>query len=654
MPATALEQYILELINRARLDPAAEAARQGIALNEGVPAADTISTVSKQPLAMNEILLGTARTHSQDMINRDYFAHDTPEGVDPFVRMTNAGYNWNAAAENIAYQTTPGAITDQLSIGLHRILFVDLNYPGRGHRVSIMDNAYQEIGVGLATGNFQGSNAAMITEDFGTSGNQQFLTGVSYADNDHDNFYSIGEGRGSMSITVSGNGSTATGSTGGYSLAVGSGGRNITFSGGGLASPISVAVLIAAHTNAKVDVIDQGTIATSASLTDLGGATKIIGLGTIGLALTGDGGGDTIVGTKGNDTIDGAGGNDTAVFSGNFASYTLTNLAQGIRVVGPDGTDTVLNVENFQFADRTVNVGGSSAATHNDFNGDHMSDIVWRNDAGTAQIWSMNDATIHHTSPLGTMPASWTLAGTGDFNGDGKSDLLWRNEAAGTAQIWDMNDGAILHANSLGIIPASWKVLGVGDFNGDGMSDIVWRNNAGATSIWAMNDGVIDHTNSLGTVSSNWTLAGTGDFNGDGKSDLLWRNEAAGTAQIWDMNDGAILHANSLGIIPSTWKILGVGDFNGDHMSDIVWRNNAGATTIWAMNDGAIHHTNSLGTVPSNWNLAGTGDYNGDGKSDLLWRNETASAAQIWDMNDGAILHTNSLGVIPANWDIIA
>ncbi|MBR1120289.1 FG-GAP repeat protein [Bradyrhizobium lablabi] len=301
-------------------------------------------------------------------------------------------------------------------------------------------------------------------------------------------------------------------------------------------------------------------------------------------------------------------------------------------------------------AGSTVKAGTSSR----DFGGDWKSDIIWRNDAGATSMWAMNGSAIDHATSLGTMPATWTLAGTGDFNGDGKNDLLWRNETAGTAQIWNMNDGTILQANSLGIIPSNWKVLGVGDFNGDGMSDIVWRNNAGATSIWAMNGGVIHHTSTLGTVPTNWTLAGTGDFNGDGKSDLLWRNEAAGAAQIWDMNDGTILQANSLGIIPSNWKALGVGDFNGDGMSDIVWRNNAGATSIWAMNDGVIHHTSSLGTVPSNWNLAGTGDYNGDGKSDLLWRNETAGAAQIWNMNDGAILHANSLGVIPANWHIIA
>jgi len=650
MPATALEQLILELVNRARLDPAAEAARYGIALNEGVPAGDTISTVSKQPLAMNETLLGTARTHSQDMIDRDYFAHNTPEGVDPFQRMINAGYNYNAAGENIASASTSGALTDQMTINLHQVLFVDLNYPGRGHRVNILLGDYQEIGVGQASGNYQGFNATMLTEDFGTTGSQQFLTGVSYADTDHNNFYSIGEGRGSMSVVVAGNPSTATGTAGGYSLGVGSGVRTVTFSGGGLASSISVAVSVTTHTNAKVDVIDQGTIATSASLTDLGGATRIIGLGTIGLTLTGDAGGDTISGTGGNDTIDGAGGTDTVIFSGNFAAYTLTTLAQGVRVVGPDGTDTLLNVELLQFKDQTVNAPGSSPAKPNDFNHDGMSDIVLRNDAGVLAIWDMKDTAILHGNSLGSVPTNWNIAGTGDFNGDGNSDLLWRNDA-GVLAIWDMNDGAVIGGGSVATLPSNWHIVGTGDFNADHKSDIVLRNDAGVLAIWDMNDTAILQGNSLGNVPTNWTVAGTGDFNGDGKSDLLWRNDA-GVIAIWDMNDGAVIGGGSVATLPANWHIAGTGDFNGDHKSDILFRNDAGLVAIWDMNDTAVVGGGSVATLPANWHIADTGDYNGDNKSDILLRNDAGLVA-IWDMNDTATIGGGSVASLPANWHII-
>ena len=50
--ATAREQLILEMINRARMDPEGEAARYGISLNQGLTAG-TISSAPKQVLAFN-------------------------------------------------------------------------------------------------------------------------------------------------------------------------------------------------------------------------------------------------------------------------------------------------------------------------------------------------------------------------------------------------------------------------------------------------------------------------------------------------------------------------------------------------------------------------------------------------------------------------
>ncbi|MEW4459349.1 cadherin domain-containing protein [Roseibium algicola] len=70
-------------------------------------------------------------------------------------------------------------------------------------------------------------------------------------------------------------------------------------------------------------------------------------------------GDDTLTGGAGDDMIDGGLGTDTAVYSGNFADYTITEN-EGIFTVtdnrpgSPDGTDTVVNVENFRFADGDV------------------------------------------------------------------------------------------------------------------------------------------------------------------------------------------------------------------------------------------------------------------------------------------------------------
>ncbi|MEP3418307.1 MAG: cadherin domain-containing protein, partial [Lentilitoribacter sp.] len=75
--------------------------------------------------------------------------------------------------------------------------------------------------------------------------------------------------------------------------------------------------------------------------------------------LYGESGNDTITGGEGNDAIDGGTGDDTAVFSGNWADYTITESGGTYTVVdnrpgSPDGTDTVRNVEFFEFADGTT------------------------------------------------------------------------------------------------------------------------------------------------------------------------------------------------------------------------------------------------------------------------------------------------------------
>ena len=357
MPATALEQMLLELINRARLDPAAEAARFGIDLNEGVPSNQTISPVSKQPLAMNETLLLVARAHSQDMIDRDYFEHDTPEGVTASQRIANAGYSAIGSGENIAFRSTSGSVTTAMTLMLHQDFFVDAGIPGRGHRLNLLQAAFQEVGVGQVTGNFprdferHDADPGFRRRQLAPVPDRRLVCGH------RSRQFLFHRRRPQRNVGRGWRVSTSTGAAGGYSLSVGTGVQNVTFSGGGLSAPINVAVTLLGNTNAKVDVVDQNVVYTSASLTDLGGAATIIGLGTIGLTLTGDGGADTIVGTKGNDTLNGAGGTDIAVFSGARSAYTISAITGGFQIIGPDGTDQLFNIENAQFSDQTISLG---------------------------------------------------------------------------------------------------------------------------------------------------------------------------------------------------------------------------------------------------------------------------------------------------------
>ena len=195
---TSYEQYLLELVNRARLDPSGEAAREGIGLNDGL-APGTISATPKQPLAFNPRLIDAGRSHSDWMLATDTFSHVGMSGSLPDARMMAAGYSFTGDwlwGENIAIQWGSGiAITTQTINALDDGLF-----KSAGHRENILDGNFREAGFGVASGEYEGSAAVTATEDFARSGTLPFLTGVAFDDRNGDHFYEPGEGLGSVSV----------------------------------------------------------------------------------------------------------------------------------------------------------------------------------------------------------------------------------------------------------------------------------------------------------------------------------------------------------------------------------------------------------------------------------------------------------------------
>ncbi len=70
--------------------------------------------------------------------------------------------------------------------------------------------------------------------------------------------------------------------------------------------------------------------------------------------LIGFNGNDTLVGQIGDDILNGGEGSDTAQFSGISAQTTLTRIPVGWSASGPDGMDTLINIENIKFDNETV------------------------------------------------------------------------------------------------------------------------------------------------------------------------------------------------------------------------------------------------------------------------------------------------------------
>jgi hypothetical protein len=75
---------------------------------------------------------------------------------------------------------------------------------------------------------------------------------------------------------------------------------------------------------------------------------------------------NSLKGYAGNDRIDGGAGIDTAYFSGFKSRYTISISGSAMSVVGPDGTDTLLNIERLQFDDKAlaVDINGNAGQVY--------------------------------------------------------------------------------------------------------------------------------------------------------------------------------------------------------------------------------------------------------------------------------------------------
>ena len=259
---TAGEQLMLELLNRARANPAAEARRLGIDLNEGL-AAGTITADAKPPLAMNLNITGAARDHAAYQLEVDRTGHAGRGGTNPGQRIAASPYDWTAWGENTAFNASSSlGDVNAVVARQHDALFVDDGIAGRGHRTNLLTATFREVGSGVATGDYayQGRDlpAVVSVQDFARASGDAFLTGVAYSDAVRDDdFYDAGEGLGGVTVTArSASGeayATTTYGAGGYALALPPGTYDVTATGGGLGGTVRYGAVSIGGDNVKRD-----------------------------------------------------------------------------------------------------------------------------------------------------------------------------------------------------------------------------------------------------------------------------------------------------------------------------------------------------------------------------------------------------------------
>jgi len=107
-------------------------------------------------LKENPTLDRAAYLKAQNMLEKSYFSHKSPEGISPWYWFKIAGYDYKFAGENLAI-----GFLDSEEV-------IEGWYDSPSHKNNLLNQDYQEIGVAVLKGDFQGNEATVVVQLFGT------------------------------------------------------------------------------------------------------------------------------------------------------------------------------------------------------------------------------------------------------------------------------------------------------------------------------------------------------------------------------------------------------------------------------------------------------------------------------------------------------
>ena len=275
---SADEQLLIYELNRARNDPPGWAAETGLASEDGGDGqlATLQGVLPAPPLAVNEILVGTARYRANDIATYNSLDYQSNDGRMPNEVVRDAGYNFPDDLE-----TSTGTrilLADFTGIEGFYIFFDDPveilktllesdEDPNLYHRKLLLGiddptiaefyPAFREVGAGYvfndsaAWDNYWVLHVGFQQDDVDTLAN--FVTGVVFNDLNGNDRYDSGEGLSGVQVSVGADGDV-TNAAGGYAIEVEDGSHTVSCSGGSFAGTSAVNVAIAGK-NVEVDFL---------------------------------------------------------------------------------------------------------------------------------------------------------------------------------------------------------------------------------------------------------------------------------------------------------------------------------------------------------------------------------------------------------------
>ncbi|MDB5176132.1 MAG: hypothetical protein JWM81_990 [Candidatus Saccharibacteria bacterium] len=102
-------------------------------------------------LTIDTELTEAAQAKAVDMVQRNYWSHNTPDGLAPWTFIAKAGYSYEKAGENLAYGFDNA---DETITGW-------MNSPE--HKANILNTGYKNVGFGVVSApHFQGKEGAIV------------------------------------------------------------------------------------------------------------------------------------------------------------------------------------------------------------------------------------------------------------------------------------------------------------------------------------------------------------------------------------------------------------------------------------------------------------------------------------------------------------
>ena len=107
-------------------------------------------------LVVSPVLTAAAQQKAEDMAAKSYFAHTSPEGLNPWYWFQKVGYGYSYAGENLAVNF----------IDSQDVTVAWMNSPT--HKANIVGQYYKEVGTGMATGMYEGHETVFVAQLYGT------------------------------------------------------------------------------------------------------------------------------------------------------------------------------------------------------------------------------------------------------------------------------------------------------------------------------------------------------------------------------------------------------------------------------------------------------------------------------------------------------